>query len=780
MSVELELYGTKATLEKRGGRYVLRLGDAEYEANTVEELAVMAKDKVVELCGAKCKGAEDVVEAFLRSELKLAAEDLRDVWRASLVDRWGGKYEEVDVVRVEADKVWVYAHDYKRMIIKEYMLNIEDNKVSLRGKLVYCGPVVIKSPRGYYIFTEGRLTDVVEDLSVVQDVMIHRIGYVDSCYDADVGEEVATKIPTQKAQAVLVAARTPFYTYADGTIDWSAGKDLMAVLREGEAYSAARALKAREEVLRKYYGENYYPALATESLYIAASLIHVMKKASRTAVAHWVYVYGAAGLGKSVLAKNLVEMWCTTEECEEVYMPYVAGPLNENRLRNAVDLEGPAFVADEQDRDAVVKLLKMLGSATSDIIGVHAARYGKGFGAVFKVRRGILIITNVPASDAVSKVDAAIREAVKRRLLIVPWSAQKLDKDAARQLIQELRENTVGALKFVSAIYNKCDKLTEAADLLELAKAFWECASKIFNVDYSERLRALEWVETIQSEEKVQSDFGELEELWAAVKSYYRVSDDKEALLMLLNDSSVVEYTRDAGDRWNALFRRVCGRGVESNNPTEAFADIATCLYNIHIESMDAAEKLLRRIDVELLKKITELKAAGKYPWLKAPSWLIPHRRREVAGVVAVVDRHKGNIRRYDLFPDIFVRIFVESQEEEGLGESSAASLTNEQAELGNTGNTGNTSNSQQISSTLSEGHGERVEISSAGEETQNSQNSGVTGVTRVTQISPGQMTSTNKNEEEYSRCVKEAYKRYTEQGLPREKAIYQAIRECL
>jgi len=315
------------------------------------------------------------------------------------------------------------------------------------------------------------------------------------------------------------------------------------------------------------------------------------------------------------------------------------------------------------------------------------------------------------------------------------------------------------------------------ADLLELAKAFWECASKIFNVDYSERLKALEWVESIQREEKVQSDYGELEELWAAVKAYYRVSDDKEALLMLLSDSSVVEYTRDVGDRWNALFRRICGRGVDSNNPTEAFADIATCLYNIHIESMDAAERLLRRIDVELLKKITELKTAGKYPWMKAPSWLIPHRRREVAGVVAVVDRHKGNIRRYDLFPDIFVRIFVESQEEEELGESSAASLTNEQAELGNTGNTGNTSNSQETYFNSHSVNGERVESETANV---NLEVPGVTRVTRVTQISPGQMTNTNKSEEEHAKCVKEAYKRYIEQGLPWEKAVHEAIRECL
>jgi len=393
-----------------------------------------------------------------------------------------------------------------------------------------------------------------------------------------------------------------------------------------------------------------------------------------------VYAYGPPGLGKSILVQNLVEMWCASEECEDVYVPYVTGAMNENRVRNIVDLEGPPVVVDEQDRESVGRLFKLLGSSTADVVGVHAARYGRGIGAKFKVRRAIFIVTNVPASDVLSRTDMAVRDAVRRRLLVVPWGEGRMDKETARRLIGELRRYTPPALTFVSVVYRRCaDRLAQASDTLELAKTFWQCASETFGVDFSERVRALEWADAVQVGEKGQG--GELRELWGAVKAHYRTSDDREAVLALLGDADVVVYTeRGADERWNALLRAVCGQGVDSADYAEVFTAVAMCLYKLHIAPQEA-EKVLGRTDVELLKKVVELKLAGRYPWVYAPSWLVPQKRRQVAGAPMVPDAARG-VYRYDLFPQLFKMLFGEEQEEESVKGGDVVESTNVQGDV--------------------------------------------------------------------------------------------------
>jgi len=667
---KFDLYGISLELRRKRGGYILRVGDDEVKGRNVEELTKAALPHFLERCGERCRDAEDVVESYLKGKLKMAIEEMRNAWYDDLVAKWREHYDEVEVVRVDTDKAWLYAintrHDGSVMIVKEYTVR---NGVAKPSRLVYCGPAIVRTPRGYYIISRGRVVGEVEDQANMPEAMAQFAG--GECHDVDLDTSIAAKVPAHRHEAVHIVARLPFRWAKTGTIDWEQGYDLRGLLRAGNPDDAAQKLKAREEILKRRYRQNYYPALAMESIYIASALVHVMKQHSKTAVANWVYVYGAAGIGKSILAHNLKEMWCETEDCEDVYMLYVAGPMNENRLRNAVDIEGPPFIADEQNRESVAKLLGILGSATSDSIGVHASRYGKGFGAIFKVRRSVLIISNVPASDAVAKVDAAIREAVKRRLLVIPWIAQRMDRDTARQLLQELRENTPPILGFISRVYARCkDKLATAANTLELSQIFWACASEVFGIDFGERIKAIKWVESVQQEETAQREVDELDELWATVKAHYRVSDDKEALLALLSDSTVTEYTRDSEERWNQLFRGICGQGIDVNNPRELAPEVAQCLYNLDIHSLEEARELLGQVDVDLIKKIAELKAAGRYPWIKAPSWLVPHKRREVAGVTHVRDPVR-NVYRYDLFPFFFKMLFVEREESQEGGNTS-------------------------------------------------------------------------------------------------------------
>jgi len=140
---------------------------------------------------------------------------------------------------------------------------------------------------------------------------------------------------------------------------------------------------------------------------------------------------------------------------------------------------------------------------------------------------------------------------------------------------------------------------------------------------------------------------------------------------------------------------------------------VARCLYNVDVD-VNTADTVLNRADVELVKKIVALVVSGRYPWIKAPSWLIPHKKREVAGVPHVRDRHR-NIYRYDLVAEFLVMLY-KGKEEEGEGESTASPFTSEQENVDTTSTTGTTWSFENTISTLPTYNVERVESVSAHE----------------------------------------------------------------
>jgi len=346
----------------------------------------------------------------------------------------------------------------------------------------------------------------------------------------------------------------------------------------------------------------------------------------------------------------------------------------------------------------------------------------------------------------------------------------------------------------VQRVYLACkNKLSNAPNYLKYGITFWQCASEVYGIDYSERIKALEWLASVQEAEKAQHEADALEELWASVKAHYRVYDDKKALLQMLNDVMVVVYTRDTADRWGKVFRAICGQSLDTVKEVHALVvEVAKCLYNIDVQSVEEVERLLGGADVELIKKIAELKAAGIYPWVKAPSWLISQTHRVVAGVPGVPDlrrkddetksnkvnvdeakndknnndkNNKDNksktgktVYRYDLFPLFLKLIFAEHQEEpEGKDEFLTMSSENlcHTCHTGHTGGEYNTerdsapnseentasSTSAELKETRRENSAEAKE-GSAQDTLSNIPETGMTRMTRMTQNSPGHASS--------------------------------------
>jgi len=768
--IEFDVYGVKVRLHFKKGKYTLLIGNdgevkAEVDGRTPEELARAALPFILERCGDKCRGV--AVADFVLSEIRLAIQEMQSSWYVELVSKWKGYYDEVEVVRTD-EKLWLYTAKFSgrsNMIVKEYQ---PQDGVIVPSRVVYCGPAMFKTKSGeFYILKNGCLVEIATQ-EVIHDVLMKHAG--GSCYDVDIGAEVATKVPAHRHESVHLAARLPFERDISNTIDWEEGRDWKCLLRTGDPEETARVLKKREEVLKKYYGPNYYAALAIESLYIPSALAWLMREdLISTAVLYAVYAYGPAGVGKSLLARSLAAMWCSTRRCKQEYFLYTAGPMNENRVRNALDLEGPAFVADEQPLKKVVELLNMFFAATSDEGGAHAARYGRGFGYRFEVRRPLMIITNSPYEEAIREVAQANREAAKRRTLVVPWADHKIDDATGEQLRQELAAHTPPVFNFVQRVYLACkNRLSNASNYLKFGITFWQCASEVYKIDYSERIRALEWLASVQDAEKAQHETDALEELWATVKAHYRADNDKRALLQLLNDAMVVVYTRDTRNKWEEVFRAICGQSLDTVTEAHALVvEVAKCLYNIDFQSVEEVERLLGDADVELVKKIASLKAAGVYPWIRSSNWLIPQSSRAVAGVKGVPDPtrkdEKGKtIYRYDLFPLFLKLIFAEHQEEpESKGESQTMSSEN----LVHTFNTFHTGgeHSMGVSSAPSGGQNSadsssaelkepRQENSpsstaqsgetSAQELTLNTLEPGMKGIKRMSQISPGHTSS--------------------------------------
>jgi len=768
--IEFDVYGVKVRLYFKKGKYTLLIGNdgevkAEVDGRTPEELARAALPFILERCGDKCRGV--AVADFVLGEIRLAIQEVQSSWYVELTNKWKGYYDEVEVVRTD-EKLWLYAAKFSgrsNMIVKEYQP--QDGAI-VPSRVVYCGPAMFKTKSGeFFILKNGCLAEIATQ-EVIHDVLMkHASG---SCYDVDIGAEVATKVPAHRHESVHLAARLPFERDITNTIDWEEGRDWRCLLRTGNPLETARVLKEREELLRKFYGQNYYAALAIESLYIPSPLAFLMREdIISTAVLSIIYAYGPASVGKSLLARSMAAMWCVTKPCRREYFPYTAGIMNENRIRNALDLEGPAFIADEQPLKKVIEILDLFFIATSDEGGVHAAKYGKGFGYRFDVKRPLFIITNAPFSDAIRGISPTNRDAAKRRTIVVPWVEHKIDEKTGEQLRNELKKYTPPVFNFVQQVYAKCkDKLASAPNYLEYGKTFWNCASEVYGIDFGERIRALEWLASVQEAEKAQQETDALEELWATVKAHYRADNDKRALVQLLNDAMATVYTRDTRNKWGEVFRAICGQSLDTVTEAHALVvEVAKCLYNIDFQSVEEVERLLGDADVELVKKIASLKAAGVYPWIRSSNWLIPQSSRAVAGIKGVPDPtrkdEKGKtIYRYDLFPLFLKLIFAEHQEEpEGKGEGQTMSSEN----LAHTFNTFHTGGEHSMGVNSAPSSGQNSADSSSAElkepRRENSPSSmaqsgetsaqeltlstlepGMKGIKRMSQISPGHTSS--------------------------------------
>jgi len=128
------------------------------------------------------------------------------IWKEEALKRWRSFYMEAEVVDVDTGTVWLYAHDYRRMIVKEYVFD-ESQSVPTRRRIVYCGPVIFRTPCAFLVFVNGEIVDVITRVDRASRVIVNHLGRVNGCYDADIDSKVIVRIQWGVYRVVL---GTPF------------------------------------------------------------------------------------------------------------------------------------------------------------------------------------------------------------------------------------------------------------------------------------------------------------------------------------------------------------------------------------------------------------------------------------------------------------------------------------------------------------------------------------------------------------------------------------------
>jgi len=254
---------------------------------------------------------------------------------------------------------------------------------------------------------------------------------------------------------------------------------------------------------RFYPGRNAKLALTNVAILMAKCYSPEVKRVNRTFVDYVVWNYGRGGEGKTTLVEYvLLPLVIDPGLNSELFVVLKGAARSEAQYRNLIDLNRLPLILDEQtldslDRHAALVLHSTVGHG---IVGVHAERYGRGIGAKFKGRRGVVVITNVPFAKFLKRaVDLASDVAFVRRVIELQW-----ENETPRTKLSDKVPKTMPILGILDDIWKKHkEEFYKTRDLLELAERTLEALEREYGVDLSDYREALEEVRRAKEEARV-------------------------------------------------------------------------------------------------------------------------------------------------------------------------------------------------------------------------------------------------------------------------------------
>jgi len=177
----------------------------------------------------------------------------------------------------------------------------------------------------------------------------------------------------------------------------------------------------------KYYKVNNIEAKANIAYAIAKLITPAIKRTKTQFVDPVIINMSQGGLGVSTLAREIIaRIILGIDPGDKRYMLVLSGSVrSEPQFRNLVGHNGLLLILDEQKAGDLANNRHIIHSAAvgENIVGVHAATYGEGFGAVFRSRRGVIINTNVTDRNKILSI-LAVNESpytYVRRIRFIPW-----------------------------------------------------------------------------------------------------------------------------------------------------------------------------------------------------------------------------------------------------------------------------------------------------------------------------------------------------------------------
>ncbi|MFP3240510.1 MAG: hypothetical protein RXQ94_05180 [Caldivirga sp.] len=188
-----------------------------------------------------------------------------------------------------------------------------------------------------------------------------------------------------------------------------------------------RALVDIVKWIDRHYKANSIEAKANVAYAIAKLITPAIKRKKTQFVDPVIINMSQGGLGVSTLTREIIaKIILGIDPGDERYMLVLSGSVrSEPQFRNLVAHNGLPLILDEQKAGDLANNRHIIHSAAvgENIVGVHAATYGEGFGAVFRSRRGVIINTNVTDRNKILSILAVDESPYTyvRRIRFIPW-----------------------------------------------------------------------------------------------------------------------------------------------------------------------------------------------------------------------------------------------------------------------------------------------------------------------------------------------------------------------
>jgi hypothetical protein len=183
---------------------------------------------------------------------------------------------------------------------------------------------------------------------------------------------------------------------------------------------------------------------------------------------------GPGGVGISTLSRELIVRGLMGIEPDDTrYLVLIAGSVkSEPQYRNLTDINALPLILDEQKLTDIINNKAVIHSSAVgvNVMGIHAARYGRGIGAAFLSLRGVMINTNAKKDDIIRVLgNEETLYTYIRRLRFIPWGGgvQALNEGASAAANPPILRPVVG---FLVRLMNKYwDELSKVGTFDELA-----------------------------------------------------------------------------------------------------------------------------------------------------------------------------------------------------------------------------------------------------------------------------------------------------------------------